>query len=184
MRELGPIEIFSRWFAEEERDNQEHCMVLTTCCNDRPLSRTVLLKEFHENIFTFYTNLHSRKSQDILCNNTVHLLFVWKDKQISILGKAEQVSDKRADEYFYSRSQEKQISAIVSKQSNSLSSYKDFINEIESFKGSIIRPEHWSGYDVIAYQMEFLERKCHRRNYRILFKNIEGDKWASTELYP
>ena len=81
----NPFDQFADWFAQaaDSQILEPNAMVVSTVGldsqgNARPASRTVLLKDFSELGFTFYTNLESAKSLDIAANPNVTLLFPWR----------------------------------------------------------------------------------------------------------
>ena len=79
----------------------------------------LFLRGFDENGFVFYTNLGSKKAQDIKENPNVSLCIYWEkiNKQIRIEGKTIAVSNEEADKYFNSRPLRSRLGALVSKQS-------------------------------------------------------------------
>ena len=78
----------------------------------------VLLKDFDNDGFIFYTNLNSQKGNEIKENPNATMCFHWKSllRQIRIVGKLKQVDDKIADAYYNSRAYESRIGAWASKQ--------------------------------------------------------------------
>lgn len=97
--------------------------VATVDTNGQPFQRMVLLKHDDANGFVFYTNLGSRKAQQINKNNHVSLLFPWHtlERQVHITGVAEQLSPLDVVKYFHSRPKDSQIAAWVSQQSSRIS---------------------------------------------------------------
>ena len=70
-RNLNPIIQFKDWFnlASKKEINDPNAMCLSTISNDnKPHSRMVLLKDFNEKGFVFYTNYESNKGKDIYSN--------------------------------------------------------------------------------------------------------------------
>ncbi|HEX7239684.1 MAG TPA: pyridoxal 5'-phosphate synthase, partial [Longimicrobiaceae bacterium] len=100
-------------------------MALTTVgAEGRPSTRMVLLKGFDEQGFVFYTNLGSRKAQEIVGHPWVALCFHWQplEVQVRVEGRATLVSDDEADAYFASRHRGSQVGAWASMQSTPLPS--------------------------------------------------------------
>jgi pyridoxine/pyridoxamine 5'-phosphate oxidase len=64
-------------------------MFISTCGENQPSIRPVLLKEVKENNFIFFTNYESKKSQDMDKNNKVAACFYWEPLQrcVRIEGK-------------------------------------------------------------------------------------------------
>ena len=88
-----PIVQFERWFSDACGSDRKdpNAMTLSTVDDDnRPASRTVLLKYFDQGGFVFFTNLESAKSQQIENNDQVALLFFWSDlgRQVAVRGMA------------------------------------------------------------------------------------------------
>ena len=87
-----------------------------------PSVRMVLLKEFNQNGFVFYTNLNSQKGNELKENPNAAMCFHWKSllRQIRIGGTITQVEDSIADQYYNSRGYDSRIGAWASKQSKEL----------------------------------------------------------------
>ena len=135
----NPLKLFNEWFAEAKKTeiNDPNALALATSTKDGiPNVRMVLLKGFNENGFVFYTNLNSKKSNDIKSNPWVSMCFHWKSllRQIRIIGKVKKVSDSEADTYYNSRSYGSRIGAWASKQSTVLQNRDDLDKSIDYFK--------------------------------------------------
>ena len=120
-----PIELFRSWLkeAEDAEPINPNAMTLATVdAEGRPSARMVLLKDVDEKGFVFYTNLASRKADDLGVNLNAALCFYWKTlaKQVRVEGAVAPVSDVEADEYFASRAKLSQLGAWASKQSQPL----------------------------------------------------------------
>lgn len=189
-----PFEKFQQWFNEAGNDQriiEPTAMNLSTVSqNLYPANRMVLLKKFDERGFCFFTNLNSRKAQEISANPNVSLCFYWPtlSKQIRIEGVAQKVSDAEADEYFASRARQSQIGAWASKQSSKMNQWSEFEERIsyyeEMFRDKEVkRPEFWSGFRVVPKVIEFWSegkfRIHHRQSYELV-----GQGWQSKILYP
>ena len=123
LRAREPFGQFRAWFDEasqHDRIEESNAMCLSTAslCG-RPSSRMVLLKEFGEQGFVFYTNYESRKGQEVSSNPFAALLFYWEPmkRSIRIEGAVQKVSQEKSTDYFRSRPYASQIGAAVSKQS-------------------------------------------------------------------
>ena len=120
-----PFKLFGEWFnkAKETEINDPNALALATADkNGAPSVRMVLLKDFSEKGFVFYTNLESKKSGDIKNNPNVSMCFHWKSllRQIRIVGTISSVSNEEADNYYNSRAYGSRIGAWASKQSTVL----------------------------------------------------------------
>ena len=188
-----PLGLFTRWFAEarESELNDSNAMALATATPDGfPSVRMVLLKGHDEDGFTFYTNAHSRKGEEIRANARAALLFHWKSlrRQIRIEGPLSQVADSVADEYFHSRARASQLGAVASDQSRPLDDRAVFVERYcaveEQFAGGEVdRPEYWTGFTLAPERIEFWLDRENRLHDRRLFIR-DGDGWSSTLLYP
>ena len=190
---IDPINLFRDWFEEalKKEINDPNAMNLSTITKDlKPSSRMVLLKSFDNNGFVFYTNINSKKGSSIITNPNVALNFHWKSmlKQIRIEGKAFQVTNKEADDYFDSRPEDSKIGAWASNQSSILSSRKKLNDKIRYYKKkflniTIVRPPHWTGFRVEPELIEFWQDMPFRLHDRLEFKKI-NDKWYAKKLFP
>ena len=189
----NPFLLFEEWFEEAKlkEQNDPNAMNLSTISKDlKPSSRIVLLKSFDQDGFVFYTNLQSKKGISLLSNSNASLTFHWKSllKQIRIEGRAHQVTNKEADDYFNSRPMESRIGAWASNQSSELSDRQELIDKISLYKkkfqqNSISRPPYWTGFRVEPNLIEFWKDMPFRLHDRIEYKKTDN-KWISRRLYP
>tara|TARA_Y100000590_G_scaffold342937_1_gene391707 strand:- start:146 stop:751 length:606 start_codon:yes stop_codon:yes gene_type:complete len=188
-----PIELFKEWFYEAKKSeiNNPNAMNLATVSKDFVLSsRMVLLKSFDNTGFVFYTNLNSKKSNSIYSNPKVALNFYWKSlrKQIKIEGKAVQISDEIADEYFSSRQEDSKIGTWASKQSSELKNREDLNDKFKEYHNhyknkKIPRPSFWSGFRVEPVLIEFWQEMPFRLHDRVEYIKNE-EEWIIRRLYP
>ena len=191
----NPLELFKEWFDEAKKTeiNDPNALALATSSkNGIPSVRMVLLKDFNEKGFVFYTNLKSKKSQDIQINPHASMCFHWKSllRQIRITGSLSKVSDKEADEYFISRSYGSRIGAWASKQSTILNNRDELYKSIESYKKkypseiSVPRPKHWSGWNLNPYEIEFWLDGENRIHERLFYSKKSDGSWEKFLLSP
>lgn len=188
-----PHLLFDQWLAEARalEPNDPEAMALATATADgRPSVRMVLLKGHDGRGFTFYTNLQSRKAEELAGNGQAALLFHWKSlrRQVRIEGAVTPVSDAEGDAYFASRARDSQLGAWASDQSRPLDSRATFEARYEAmrerFAGiEVPRPPHWSGYRVVPERIEFWQDREHRLHERRLFVRTESG-WQEGLLYP
>ena len=192
--EDNPISLFKIWFEEAKKSelNDPNALSLATSDkNGNPSVRMVLLKSFDNSGFVFYTNLNSVKSKAIKGNPNVSMCFHWKSllRQIRIIGKATNVSDQEADEYYNSRSYGSRIGAWASKQSSILNSREELNNEIKVYKSKfpnsdkVPRPSHWSGWRVNPSEIEFWLDGDNRIHERLKYIKI-NEGWKKVLLNP
>lgn len=189
----NPFTKFGAWLAEAEatEPNDPNAMtVATASISGRPAARILLLKAWDERGFVFFSNLGSRKADEIRQNAQVSLLFHWKTlrRQIRIEGMVNPVSNAEADAYFASRPRVSKIGAWASAQSRPLPSRAVFeakLAEMEArYPGEDVpRPENWSGWRLTPDYFEFWQDRDFRLHERDIF-NRKGEGWETGLLYP
>jgi len=191
----NPIELFVHWFNEAKKTeiNDPNALALATAGkNGIPSVRMVLLKDFNEKGFVFYTNLNSQKSKEIKSNPNASMCFHWKSllRQVRITGKLSNVPVKDADNYYHSRSYGSRIGAWASNQSSILKSRNELLKSIEEFKKKysnkkiIPRPNHWSGWSLNPYEIEFWLDGKDRIHERLRYTKNDNNKWEKNLLSP
>jgi pyridoxamine 5'-phosphate oxidase len=158
---------------------------------NQPSSRMVLLKKISDEGLVFYTNYNSRKGKEIELNPKVAVNFWWRElkKQIRLEGSIEKASEEDSDNYFNSRPLKSRVSAIISNQSSTISSYKDLTNQIDNYlekndESSIKRPDHCGLYIVIPNTVEFWQERDNRTHERLKYSLSDHQKWSSHLLSP
>ena len=190
-----PIELFKVWMDEAKKSepNDPNALSLATSGkNNLPSVRMVLLKEFNQNGFVFYTNLNSQKGNELKENPNAAMCFHWKSllRQIRICGSVTQVEDEVANQYYNTRSYESRIGAWASKQSKELNNRDELINSIEEYKNkfddknNVPRPNHWSGWNLIPSSIEFWLDGDNRIHERLKYTIDENGNWAKSLLSP
>jgi pyridoxamine 5'-phosphate oxidase len=192
-----PFEAFSIWLKQAHENTvivEANAMVLSTLHPDNQIStRTVLLKDISDGGFTFFSNYESRKAHAMNVNENVSLLFPWypMERQVSISGVVEKVSESESDDYFAARPWGSQIGAWASHQSSPLSSRAELEQRYEGAatkwpEGSAVpRPEYWGGYRVVPLNIEFWQGRYSRLHDRLRYErsSINSD-WELTRYYP
>lgn len=188
-----PHALFDAWFAEAEASepNDPNAMCLATAdAAGNPSARMVLLKG-HDHGFVFYTNLESRKADQLGENPNAALLLHWKSlrRQIRIEGRIERVSDAESDAYFASRSRASQLGAVASDQSRPLDSRERFerryAEEEARYDGrDVPRPAYWGGFRVTPRAFDFWQDRAHRLHERRVFRAQGDGTWNEGLLYP
>jgi len=190
--EAEPLAPFERWFAEARASEPDaDAMILATATpSGLPSARAVLVKGFDARGFVFYTNLESRKSEELAGNPYAALCFLWKAlrRQVRIEGRVEPVSAKEADAYFASRPRDSRIGAWASDQSRPLASRAVLEQRVADFErrfgqGEVPRPPFWSGFRVVPQRIEFWQERASRLHDRWLFVR-EGGEWRRERLFP
>ncbi|MAD92100.1 MAG: pyridoxamine 5'-phosphate oxidase [Gammaproteobacteria bacterium] len=189
-----PINQFEDWFnyACDTVPLDPNAVTLSTVDSEnRPSSRTVLLKSFDRNGFLFYTNHNSNKANHIDNNPNVALLFFWANvsRQIRIQGKTARISPEDTLKYFSSRPRGSQVGAWASPQSKiipSRSSLERQFKEIEEkfHKKNIPLPDFWGGYRVVPEVIEFWQGRKNRLHDRFRYIKKEDNNWLIERLAP
>ena len=190
-----PFQLFKEWMEEAKKSepNDPNAVALATSSkNNIPSVRMVLLKDFNENGFVFYTNLSSQKGNDLKENPNAAMCFHWKSllRQIRIVGKISLVSNKVADEYYSSRAYESQIGAWASKQSQELKTRDELIKSIQDYKKkfdnetNVPRPSHWSGWNLFPESIEFWLDGDNRIHERLKYTKNNSGNWIKSLLSP
>jgi pyridoxamine 5'-phosphate oxidase len=188
-----PVKQFFEWFNDAINTQLEepNAMVLSTVDkNNRPSSRIVLLKDFNETGFTFFTNYSSRKGNELFDNPYASLLFPWfvMQRQLRIEGKVGKLSSIESDTYFNERPFGSQIGAWASPQSTEIPS-REFLDAREAnfrkkYEGKLIpRPSNWGGYRLVPDRFEFWQRRENRLHDRFEYY-LEKEEWKIRRLAP
>jgi len=188
-----PLPLFKQWFADANKSGilLPEAMSVSSCSQDgQPSSRMVLLKEFDEQGFVFFTNYGSRKSHELGENDKVSLLFHWNvlQRQIRIEGVVERVTPQESADYFHSRDRGSQIGAWASKQSQKLTSNNELKERMTHFsdkfdKGEVPHPEFWGGWRVKPTYIEFWQGRASRLHDRVCFEK-QASEWNNFKLHP
>jgi len=189
----NPIGLFKDWLADAERSepNNPNAMTLATVTPDGAASaRMILLKGVDERGFTFYTNLGSRKAEQLSVNPRAALCFYWKSlkRQVHVEGTVERVDDAEADAYFATRPRSAQIGAWASKQSRPMEGRFRLEARVAKYTakfhvGTVPRPDFWSGFRVVPEHIEFWREQPFRLHDRVVYHR-DGGGWRKERLYP
>lgn len=188
----NPFEQFRVWFDEALHSQmlEPTAMVVSTVSqNQKPSSRVVLLKNYDDTGFVFFTNYESRKGQEIQNNSNAAILFYWDffERQIRIEGTIEKVNQDDSEAYFNSRPYESKIGAWASKQSQPLSSrfslIRDVVKLIAKYPKEVPLPEFWGGYKLSPDYFEFWQGRQSRLHDRITYTKTKTG-WDLQRLYP
>jgi pyridoxamine 5'-phosphate oxidase len=189
-----PFTQFGKWWKQAINAgiDEINAMTLATASPDgMPSARIVLLKDFTEKGFTFFTNYESYKGQQMAENPKACLVFFWKEleRQVRITGLVEKIAEEASTEYFLSRPVESRLGAVVSPQSRVIDS-RDWLDDNygqkkKELKGQHIdRPEHWGGYIVKPVIVEFWQGRPSRLHDRLQY-TLQGDGgWKIERLAP
>ncbi|HEV7416282.1 MAG TPA: pyridoxamine 5'-phosphate oxidase [Tianweitania sediminis] len=189
----NPFHLFGTWLAEaavSEINDPNAVAVATVDANGLPNVRMVLLKDFDEAGFVFYTNYESAKGREVQSNWKAAMVFHWKSlrRQVRLRGPVESVTASEADTYFASRPRGSRIAAWASQQSRPLESKEALEREVARYEeqfgnGEIPRPPHWSGFRIVPETIEFWHDRPYRLHERIVFSRAASG-WSKQRLNP
>lgn len=190
----NPFKQFEIWFNEalESKIIEPNAFSLATVDKNYSLSiRTVLLKIFDENGFTFFTNYESKKAKQMQEVKNVAALFSWLalERQVKIEGVVEKISASQSLKYFLSRPKGSQLGAWVSNQSQIISSRKLLEQKFEELKQKfknkeIPIPSFWGGYIIKPTKIEFWQGGDNRLHDRFLYELQNDGNWTIVRLAP
>lgn len=189
-----PYQQFGRWWADALKSDisEVNAMTLATASlQGMPDARIVLLKEYTEKGFVFFTNYESDKGVQLKENPNACLVFFWKEleRQVRITGSVEKISAEDSDAYFYSRPVESRVGAWASPQSTVIAGRHiieaNVIKLKQEFEGKpVTRPPHWGGYIVMPHAIEFWQGRPSRLHDRFQYKIQDGGGWSLNRLAP
>jgi len=190
-----PFTLFGTWFEEakaKELNDPEAMALATADVSGLPDARMVLLKDWSEAGFVFYTNAESAKGMQLTANMQAAALFHWKSlrRQVRLRGPVTPLLDADADAYFASRPRDSRIGAWASQQSRPLESRFALEKALAHYAlkfgiGDIPRPPYWRGYAIVPVSMEFWADKRFRLHDRLRFtRDAPGLGWTKQRLFP
>ncbi|MCC2614705.1 pyridoxamine 5'-phosphate oxidase [Aestuariibacter halophilus] len=164
--------------------------IATVDTTGQPSQRIVLLKDVSKGGFVFYTNLESRKAQELVANPKISLHFPWHfmERQVKVCGTAHALSLAEVTSYFLSRPRESQLAAWASQQSRPISTRQLLLSKFQEVKqrfadGDVPLPKFWGGFRVIPHEIEFWQGGEHRLHNRFVYSRTASD-WQIERLMP
>ena len=188
-----PFTQFANWFGQAMKADvaEPNAMTLSTVNElGKPSSRIVLIKEYDQRGFSWFTNYDSAKGHDLEVNPHAALLFFWTalERQVRIEGRIEKLSDAENDAYFNSRPLGSRQSAIASQQSQVIAN-RAVLEEklaavVAEFGEQPPRPAHWGGYRLLPERVEFWQGRSSRLHDRIVYSKNAAGNWEICRLQP
>jgi len=188
----NPFVQFDAWFkmALEASLPDANAMTLATVNSEgKPAARILLLKDYSDDGYCFFTNYESRKGKELKQCPYGAMVFFWPqlEKQIRIEGRIEKLNSEYSDQYFMARPVGSRRAAAVSPQSSILNDRNELEQAIEGHKikhgEAFKRPKFWGGYKLIPEKFEFWQGRENRLNDRIEYFLNDGN-WISHRLAP
>lgn len=191
----SPHQQFADWFRQAEASGlyEPNAMVVSTAdAVGRPSSRTVLLKQFDQRGFVFFTNHASRKGREIESNPRVSLLFPWHAiaRQVIVSGTAARIGRDETAAYFRTRPHGSQLGAWASEQSSKVASraeldrlYAELADRYPE-SADVPAPPNWGGYRVVAEEVEFWQGRENRLHDRLRYVRAADGGWSVERLCP
>lgn len=190
----NPVEQFREWFegaAAAALPLPDAITLATASADGTPSARMVLLKEFDERGFVFYTNYESRKGRELEANPRAAIVCYWVtlDRQIRITGRVSKVSRQESEAYFRTRPLDSRLSAWASGQSRVVESrevLESAMKELEEkYKdGNVPLPPYWGGYRLAPDEIEFWQNRPGRLHDRFLYTKQQDGTWLLERLSP
>jgi pyridoxamine 5'-phosphate oxidase len=189
-----PLRQFLAWFEEArgaELEMPEAAALATAAPRGSPSVRMVLVKQFDERGFVFFSNYESRKSQELAANPRAALLFHWQQlgRQVRIEGPTHRTSAEESARYVRSRPRGSQLSALASPQSRPVESrqvLEDQVRELATRHAGaeLPLPATWGGFRVVAERYEFWQHRADRLHDRLLYVPAAAGRWRIERLAP
>jgi pyridoxamine 5'-phosphate oxidase len=187
-----PVTMFERWFAEAREAGlyEPNAMVVATVsAQGQPSARMVLLKGFSAEGFVFFTNVASRKGEDLAAEPRCALLFPWHplERQVRVEGAASRVSRDEVEAYFATRPRGSRLGAHASHQSRVVASRAELDEAWReadaAYPGDVPVPPEWGGYRVRPEVVEFWQGRPGRLHDRLVYRR-QADAWRTERLAP
>ena len=190
----NPISQFEHWLQQAIDSGLSDPTAMTVATVDesgQPSQRIVLLKKVDQRGFVFFTDLGSKKAGDLKQNNKISLHFPWHplERQVKICGTATKLPVAEVAAYFASRPKDSQLAALISNQSQPISTRQMLMNKFkeakEKFKqGEVPLPDLWGGFRVVPHEVEFWQGGEHRLHDRFQYRLSSNNEWEIQRLMP
>jgi pyridoxamine 5'-phosphate oxidase len=189
----NPFVQFRIWYEERLKSGiaiPDSVSLATASSDGRVSVRTILLKDYNDEGFFFYTNYNSRKGFQLSTNPRAALLFYWPEsaRQVRLEGITEKISEEDSDSYFKSRPRESQLSAWASEQSSVIPDRQHLENRYNYYENllsgkPVDKPQQWGGFRIIPDWFEFWQEREFRLHDRLTYTK-RNDLWLLKRLSP
>jgi pyridoxamine 5'-phosphate oxidase len=188
-----PVKQFAAWFAaagEAGVRAPEAVAVATASAEGVPSVRMVLMKEFDDRGFVFFTNYESRKALELTANPQASMLFFWDPlgRQVRIDGPVSRTSVAESEEYVRTRPKGSQLSALASPQSRVIESRQALEDRVAELAARYEVedppvPAAWGGFRLTPIAFEFWQHRDDRLHDRLRYTPVQGG-WRIERLAP
>jgi pyridoxamine 5'-phosphate oxidase len=189
-----PLVQFGGWLEDATAAGlaEPTAMVLATVsASGRPRARTVLLKSYGPDGFTFYTNRTSRKGTDLAEVPRACVCFPWypMHRQVIIEGAVRALTTEESAPYFASRPRGSQLGAWASRQSSVIGSRDELERRYAELEErwpdgtQVPMPDFWGGYQLVPDVCEFWQGRVNRLHDRLRYRREDG-RWLRERLAP
>jgi pyridoxamine 5'-phosphate oxidase len=185
---------FSRWLHDAVSSTQPEptaCTLATAAADGSPNARVVLLKEFDEHGFVFFTNYESAKGRELVANARASLVFFWPglERQVRAAGAVARTSAAESEAYFRSRPRQAKIGAWASRQSRVLAGREELEREVARLEAQyadkdVPLPPFWGGFRLVPAWIEFWQGRPSRLHDRLRYTRVADESWKIERLSP
>jgi pyridoxamine 5'-phosphate oxidase len=165
--------VFAAWWREENVP-----MVVATA---GPTARAVVLEEFDERGFVFWTSSESPKGRALASDPRVALVWLWDGRQARVEGSVGPVSDEENDRHWREREGKRQLAAF--RQSEPVASREALLEKLDGVPENPERPPFWVGYRVVPERFEFWSEDEDYVHDRFEYTRA-GEGWQRRRLQP
>lgn len=189
-----PVRQFGVWFEAAVQAGvrgPEAAALATATPDGAPSVRMVLVKQFDERGFVFYTGYESRKGRELVANPRAALLFFWPalGRQVRIEGPVKPTTFEQTRAYARTRPRASQLSALASPQSQPIESRAELERRVAELAGTYAGSElpvadGWGGFRLAPESFEFWQDRADRLHDRVRYLPAGGGRWRTERLAP
>jgi pyridoxamine 5'-phosphate oxidase len=192
--DADPFAQFARWYAEAGGAGirmPEAAALATAAADGAPSARMVLVKQFGEDGFAFFTNYESRKARELEANPRAALLFNWDPlgRQVRIEGPVRRATAEASAAYVRTRPRGSQLSALASPQSEPIAGREELERRVAELaarygEDELPVPGNWGGFVLAPEMFEFWQQRNDRLHDRLRYRAAPQGGWAIDRLAP
>ena len=189
-----PLRQFAAWFRAAESVGvrmPEAAALATASPGGDPSVCMVLVKDYGERGFVFFSNYDSRKGRELAANPRAALMFYWDPlgRQVRIEGPVQPTSAGESAAYVRTRPRGSQLSALASPQSQTIDSREALERRLADLEerygaGELPLPADWGGFRLSAESFEFWQQRSDRLHDRLHYRRGDDGGWVIERLAP